>query len=170
MLADGRVATCTQSKTVIEDNGSVETRNDGDLFWALRGGGGGTFGVVVYYVLKLHPAPNTFVSAVIRGSLYKNASDAHILEQGKKAYDEWVRTAPSHWGGSFGFRSGSIASWLFKFGPWEGETESELRPFLEFQARYHQQFNFFLTNVTSAAGYGVLHGKETRDHSASFPF
>jgi hypothetical protein len=31
-----------------------------DLFWALRGGGGGTFGVVTRLTLATHPAPQTF--------------------------------------------------------------------------------------------------------------
>lgn len=33
-----------------------------DLFWALRGGGGGAFGVVVGMTVRLHPAPRQMVS------------------------------------------------------------------------------------------------------------
>lgn len=33
-----------------------------DLFWAVRGGGGGQFGVVTEYVLKTHPVPENMVT------------------------------------------------------------------------------------------------------------
>ena len=66
VLADGRLATCTENKTVIENPvGTSEIHNNGHLFWALRGGGGGTFGVVVHYVLKLHPAAPSIGEASI---------------------------------------------------------------------------------------------------------
>ncbi|KAG0201442.1 hypothetical protein BGX28_005723 [Mortierella sp. GBA30] len=46
---------------VVLANGSVKIANafqNNDLFWALRGGGGGTFGVVVEAVYRTHPAMN----------------------------------------------------------------------------------------------------------------
>ena len=46
VTADGRVRT-------------VNGWNDADLFFALRGGGGGTFGVVTRLTLKTHPLPPT---------------------------------------------------------------------------------------------------------------
>ncbi|KAI1121207.1 hypothetical protein F5Y10DRAFT_288756 [Nemania abortiva] len=36
-----------------------------DLFWAVRGGGGGQYGVVAEYVLLTYPTPNTLTSASI---------------------------------------------------------------------------------------------------------
>lgn len=38
----------------------VNACQDADLFWALRGGGGGTFGVVTRATLMTHPLPTTF--------------------------------------------------------------------------------------------------------------
>jgi hypothetical protein len=46
---------------VIMANGSRETVNlcqNSDLFWALRGGGGGTFAVVLSVVLRTYPSPS----------------------------------------------------------------------------------------------------------------
>lgn len=43
VTADGQLRTINQC-------------NDPDLFWAMRGGGGGTFGVLTSYRLQLHPA------------------------------------------------------------------------------------------------------------------
>jgi FAD/FMN-containing dehydrogenase len=43
VTADGQVRTCDEA-------------SDADLFWALRGGGGGSFGVVTSLTLRTHPA------------------------------------------------------------------------------------------------------------------
>jgi FAD/FMN-containing dehydrogenase len=44
VLADGRVVDCAE-------------QHDGELFWALRGVGGGHFGVVTSLVFRTLPAP-----------------------------------------------------------------------------------------------------------------
>ena len=36
---------------------TVEHQTDGDLLWALKGGGGGNFGVVTQFTFKVHPVP-----------------------------------------------------------------------------------------------------------------
>ncbi|KAI0868293.1 hypothetical protein GGS24DRAFT_506921 [Hypoxylon argillaceum] len=55
--------------TVATVAGEVLTCNlaqNQDLFWALRGGGGGQYGVVTEYVLLTYPTPATLTSASIR--------------------------------------------------------------------------------------------------------
>jgi len=61
-------------------NGTVVTANahkNADLFWALRGGGGGTFGVVTRMTLLAHPEPA--LSGWISGPIVAK-SDAAYLE------------------------------------------------------------------------------------------
>jgi len=66
--------------TVVLADGSVQTVNEfqnPDLFWALRGGGGGTFGVVTSMTLLAHPEPS--ISGWISGPI-KAKSDAAYRE------------------------------------------------------------------------------------------
>ncbi|KAI8576922.1 hypothetical protein K450DRAFT_254247 [Umbelopsis ramanniana AG] len=53
--------------TVVLANGEVVIANDAmnpDLFWALRGGGAGTWGVVIDVTLRTFPAPNVMSSVL----------------------------------------------------------------------------------------------------------
>lgn len=62
---------------IVTTTGDILIANDcenTDLFWAIRGGGGGQYGVVTEYVIKNHPAP----SNVVMGTLsLAPVSDAH---------------------------------------------------------------------------------------------
>ena len=51
----------------------VNANNDPDLFWAIRGGGGGTFGIVTRFTLRTHELPKYFGYA---GGKIKAQSDA----------------------------------------------------------------------------------------------
>ena len=39
-----------------------------DLFWALKGGGGGSFGIVTRLTLRVHPLPETFGAVNLDGA------------------------------------------------------------------------------------------------------
>jgi FAD/FMN-containing dehydrogenase len=48
--------------TVVATTGQILVANENantDIFWALRGGGGGQYGIVTEYVIKHYPAPAT---------------------------------------------------------------------------------------------------------------
>lgn len=54
--------------TVVTTAGEILTANNfqnQDLFWALRGGGPGQYGVVTEYVIKHFPAPENVVTATM---------------------------------------------------------------------------------------------------------
>ena len=87
-----------------------------DLFWALRGGGGGTFGVVTRVTLETHPLPNFF--GALDGSVVAkdDASFKELLERFLVFYRE--NLSNEHWGetvrvrrkNSLGFRYSSVPS------------------------------------------------------------
>ena len=73
VTADGQVRACDDAR-------------DGDLFWALRGGGGGSFGVVTSLTLRTHPA-----TALAIGFLSWPWSRAATVVS---AWQSWMSRAP----------------------------------------------------------------------------
>lgn len=63
--------------TVVTADGRVLVTNNvqnRDLFWAIKGGGAGQYGVVTEYVLKSHPAPSNVVTGSLSVYGARNAS------------------------------------------------------------------------------------------------
>ena len=54
-------------------DGSIVDVTDPDLWWAVLGGGGGVYGVVTQFVLKLHPAPDGFVNYLVQFPITGNS-------------------------------------------------------------------------------------------------
>jgi hypothetical protein len=83
---------------VVLASGEIVTANASqhhDLFWALRGGGGGTFGVVTRVTLRTHPAPRSL--GMVAGTVLAS-SDADF----RRLIDRLVLILPAlcddHWG------------------------------------------------------------------------
>jgi hypothetical protein len=66
----------------------VSDQNEADLYWALRGGGGGNFGVVTKVDLQLH---KTVVPNLLMGVI---AFPMHRLSEIISFYNSWVLTLP----------------------------------------------------------------------------
>jgi FAD/FMN-containing dehydrogenase len=73
VLADGRVVECDE-------------HHDGELFWALRGAGGGHFGVVTSLVFRTLPAP----AATVFQLTWPPAAAAAVVQ----AWQAWAPDAP----------------------------------------------------------------------------
>jgi FAD/FMN-containing dehydrogenase len=86
-----------QSADVVLADGSVVTadeRTNGDLFWALRGGGG-NFGVVTSFEFRAHP-----VRTVYAGPTFWPLEQSPAV---MKAYRDFILEAPEHVNGFFAF-------------------------------------------------------------------
>jgi FAD/FMN-containing dehydrogenase len=85
----------------------VNARNDPDLFWALKGGGGGSFGVVTRLTLRTRELPETGggVFGAIEASTDEalRALYARVLE-----FSEATLVDP-HWGEQIAFRGKGVA-------------------------------------------------------------
>jgi FAD/FMN-containing dehydrogenase len=81
--------------TVVTTTGRVLIANEvqnQDLFWALRGGGAGQYGVVTEYVIKHHPAPSNIVMASVQ--IKPKGSTNASMEASWSAVASWLRALP----------------------------------------------------------------------------
>lgn len=107
--AFGLAAASLLEAQVVTADGLVRTANariNSDLFWALKRGGGGTFGVVTSLTLKVHPLPETF-----------GAVNFTVRATSKEAYRSLValmvdflakKLVSPHWGEQIRFRGLTI--------------------------------------------------------------
>lgn len=110
---------------------TVNACNDPDLFWALKGGGGGSFGVVTRLTLRTHDLPELFgaVNATVKAATddaYRKLL-AHCLE--------FCRTnlLNPHWGEKIHFHSHNVlrVDLLFQ-GLDKAGAEAVWKPFFDF--------------------------------------
>jgi len=104
-------------------------RNE-DLFWALRGGGGGTWGVVTSVTYKTHPS-TPLSSAILSVNSTNADSTQNILA-------EIIRLTPSlveqGYGGYCGIVAGQIVLFVTSPNVTAEETQATFLPFFEFAA------------------------------------
>ena len=84
---------------------TVNARNDPELFWALKGGGGGCWGVVTRLTLKTHELPAQFGWAE---ATIKAASDADFARLLRRFLDHYAEALFNpHWGEIVSVRPGN---------------------------------------------------------------
>ncbi|GJJ09866.1 hypothetical protein Clacol_004090 [Clathrus columnatus] len=116
--------------TVVLADGSIVTASDTshpDLFWAIRGGGG-NFGIVTEFVLKLHPQRRTVFAGIVLFA-------PPVLQQLVAVLDNWWKEAPENGLIMFGFACGPdrgpiIMTVLFYNGS-EEEGRQHYKPLLD---------------------------------------
>jgi FAD/FMN-containing dehydrogenase len=117
---------------VVTADGKLRVANacqNSDLFWALRGGGGGTFGVVTQVTLMTHPAP-TFLGFVL-GDLKAKDDNAfrELLERFLTFYRENLRN--EDWGENVKVkRNNSLQLTVSFHGMTAADAERLWQPFL----------------------------------------
>ncbi|XP_050397596.1 uncharacterized protein LOC126815736 [Patella vulgata] len=140
VTADGKLVTTSAAGTkVYEDSGTVTETTNSDLFWALRGGGGGTWGVVVSFTFKLHPAPSGFLRAYAVYPMFvkKTAPGVKVL----KTFYQLMKSMSPGWGGYMLFNDapldatltnfGSVTIALVHYGAYTPQLEDEAKMLLE---------------------------------------
>jgi FAD/FMN-containing dehydrogenase len=74
----------------------VNDTREPDLFWALKGGGGGTFGIITRLTLATHPLPETFGSATLALASRSNEAFRRLIARFVDLYATSLWNA--HWG------------------------------------------------------------------------
>jgi FAD/FMN-containing dehydrogenase len=121
---------------VVTADGVVRIANactNPDLFWALKGGGGGTFGVVTRLTLRTHPLPATLGSANANITASSDAAYRALVEQLLTFYRTSLMTP--HWGEqiSFQFRRRVSINMVFQ-GLTQAEAQATWKPFFDWIA------------------------------------
>lgn len=131
---------------VVTSDGVVRIANsctNPDLFWALKGGGGGSLGVVTRLTLKTHALPDLFgsVSMTIRATdevAYRRLIGQVIAHYAQRLFN------PS-WGEQFVFRrNNELAIRMVFQGLSKEQAEAIWEPFFSWVAALPQEFNVVL--------------------------
>ena len=108
---------------VVTADGAVRIANaasNPDLFWALKGGGGGTFGVVTRLTLRTHALPAHFGAVLATISAASDAAYMTLVGQVISFYGE--RLLNPHWGEQIRFGPGRRITVTMVF---QGLTQAE---------------------------------------------
>ncbi|KAK7091228.1 hypothetical protein V1264_008942 [Littorina saxatilis] len=159
VLADGRKAVVNEQGTTITTlDGASSTSNDNSLFWAIRGGGGGTWGVVTDFTFRLHYAPERFRHVIVNWALtYKGTA---IGSDDVRFILKQLTTLSSQWGGYFlvsgaqltADAKGAVTLSLIHFGSDQDASNHEVDALLGHNPRVNQ-FGLTDTNYTTFLEY-----------------
>ena len=146
---------------IVTADGEVRIANacsNPDLFWALKGGGGG-FGVVTRVTLKTHPLPEFFggVSATIKAT----SDDAYrrLIAKTVEFYAQALFNL--HWGEQIGFGRGGVVAIAMVFqGLTSRQAADVWRPFFDWVSASPQDFA-----LVSAPRIGALPAQHFWDPS-----
>jgi len=151
----GTAASSLLEAEIVTADGNVRIANactNPELFWALKGGGGGTFGVVTRLTLRTHalPALFGFVSAAIHAS--SALSFRRLVGRFLDLYAD--RLHDEHWGEIAAIRSGHrLDIEMTSQGLDQSQAEALWRPFFQWVADSPRDFTF-----TRAPSIRVLPG------------
>jgi FAD/FMN-containing dehydrogenase len=138
---------------VVTADGAVRVANactDSDLFWALKGGGGGSFGVVTRLTLRTHALPSFFgfVSVVIDAR--SDGAFRKLVARFLEFHAEHLLNP--HWGEIANVRPRRRLDIQMAFqGLTLEEADAVWRPFLQWLAASPQEFDLVKTPVIRVA-------------------
>ena len=144
--AYGAAAASLLEAEVVTADGEVKIANacsNPDLFWALKGGGGG-FGVVTRVTLRTHALPE-FLGGVV--TTIKASSDAAYRRLISKILEFYAQALFNpHWGEQLGFAPGRVLSISMVLqGLDQHEAEATWRPFFDWVSASGQDFSLVST-------------------------
>jgi FAD/FMN-containing dehydrogenase len=149
----GMAAAALLEAEIVTADGSVHIANscsDPDLFWAIKGGGGGSFGVVTKITLRTRELPAFFGRVVVTIKASSDAAFRRLIGQFVGFYTD--RLFNPHWGESVSFGPDNTFAVTMAFqGPEEQQPRDDWKPLLEWVAQSPRDFT-----LTSAPTFRVM--------------
>ncbi|QMT61781.1 FAD-binding protein [Legionella sp. PC997] len=135
---------------IITADGVIRTANacqNQDLFWALKGGGGGAYGIVSKITLQTHDLPNLF--GKVKGTITAKSDAAYF--QLIHHFIEFYRLKlhNEHWGEQVALTPDNKMNFSLVFsGLSKAEVDKLWQPFLNWLAKKPEQYQFSLQSAT----------------------
>ena len=127
---------------IVTADGAVRIANactNPELFWGIKGGGGGSLGVVTRLTLRTYELPSWFGIALLTIRAGSDAAFRHLIGRFIRFYGDSLFNP--HWGESVAFRPSNIlAATMVSQGLDTQQVEDVWRPFLEWIAGSPQDF------------------------------
>jgi hypothetical protein len=131
---------------IVTADGQVRVVNacrDPDLFWAVKGGGGGTFGVVTKLVMKTYELPEALADAQLTVKAASDEAFRRLIGQFIAFYRD--RLFNPHWDGSFHVRhDNTLAVSMLSQGLDALPAGRVWRPFLDWIAASPQDYHLLV--------------------------
>ena len=138
----GTAAASLLEAEVVAADGAVRTANactNADLFWALKGGGGGSFGVVTRLTLKTHELAERAGAAILNIKAMSGPAFRELIRKFIAFYAE--RLCNPHWGGRiFLQRNDTLAIEMVSCGLDKPAAQAMWQPFLDWIAASPQDY------------------------------
>jgi FAD/FMN-containing dehydrogenase len=138
----GTAAASLLEAEVVTADGVVRIANactNPDLFWALKGGGGGSFGVVTRLTLRTHDLAERAGAAIFTVKAMSGLAFRELIRKFVGFYAE--RLLNPHWGGAVHFqRNDTLSVTMVSYGLDKGAGHPEWQPFLDWIAASPQDY------------------------------
>ena len=138
----GLAAASLLEAEIVTADGTIRIANactNPDLLWGLKGGGGGSLGVVTRLTLRTHDLPEFFGATNMVVKAASEAAFRRLIGQIVRFYSEALFNP--HWGEQISFRPGNVLAVAMVFqGLSQTQAESTWRPFLDWIAASPQEF------------------------------
>jgi FAD/FMN-containing dehydrogenase len=111
-----------------------------DLFWGIKGGGGGSLGVVTRLTLRTHTLPEFFGAVFTTIKATSDAAFRRLIDQIISFYCE--KLLNPHWGEQIAFRPGNVLAINMVFqGLDQQQAETTWRPFFDWVVASPKDFS-----------------------------
>jgi FAD/FMN-containing dehydrogenase len=165
----GTAASGLLEAEIVTADGTVRIANactNPELFWGLKGGGGGSLGVVTRLTLRTHELPAWFGIAFLTIKASSDAAFRRLVGRFIGFYSDSLFNP--HWGESVTFRpANTLAVTMASQGLDKQRAEEVWRPFLDWIAGSPRDFTLETTpNIASIPAWHLWDADYIREHAA----